>query len=389
MKNRLFLIIIGLCFVSLISVAFLRISRPKTEVTTKTESVQESVESTDMSENSGANPLTETDAFSEAFGSDVDVEKLEAELSETFGSDVDMDKLKGALRSKDPERIKEAMGPEYAARLDAFEKLMEKKMEGLEVGEFPDFNVQEIMNIFMGEDGPKFDLAEISQKAFREHFPEGEPADYEVEMAERIHKIVADTPGDFHKVMAAVMMDLSKEQDFQYWALANFKGEIGQQMKWMTDQILVAGELENIQYTVPEDMSTFLPAFTAPEIQDSITPTPKPETITSATESTEVSPTRSNENGVDATEKLQTEPPPPMSADRINSIRDILSQHGTDVGILQLLESDKEAANYLLERFNSPTEIEAWLSKQATEGPQSKSNPRQIRPQLLPPEVQP
>ena len=385
MKNRLFLIIIGLCFVSFVCVAFLRISRPKTEVTTKTESVPESVESTDMSENSGANPLTETDAFSEAFGSDVDMDKLEAELSETFGSDVDMDKLKGALRSKDFEGIKEAMSPEVAAGME----YMMEKMEGLEEGEFPDFNIQELMNIFAGENGPKIDLAEISQKAFREHFPEGEPADYEVEMAERIHKIVADTPGDFHKVMAAVMMDLNKEQDFQFWALANFKGEIGQQMKWMTDQILVAGELENIQYTVPEDLSTFLPAFTAPETQDSITPTPKPETTTSATESTEVPPTRSNENSVDATEKLQTEPPPPMSADRINSIRDILSQHGTDVGILQLLETDKEAANYLLERFNSPTEIEAWLSKQATKGPQSKSNPREIRPQPLPPEVQP
>ena len=389
MKNRLFPIIIGLCFVSLISVAFLRISRPKTEVTTKTESVQESIESTDMPENSGANPLTETDAFSQAFGADVDVEKLEAELSETLGADVDMDKLKEALRSKDPERIKEAMGPEFAARMDAFEKLMEKKMEGLEVGEFPDFNVQELMNIFAGENGPKIDIAEISQQAFREHFPEGEPADYEVEMAERIHKIVADTPGDFHKVMAAVTMGLAKEQDFQFWALANFKGEIGQQMKWMTDQILVAGELENIQYTVPEDMSTFLPTFTAPETQDTVPPTPTPQATTSATESTEGSPTRSNENSVVTTEKSQTEPPPPMAANRINSIRDILSQHGTDAGLLKLLETDQDAANYLLERFNSSTEIEAWLSKQATEGPPSKSNPREIRPQPLPPEVQP
>lgn len=393
MKNRLFLIIIGLCFVSLIGVAFLRISRPKTDVPTKTESVQESVESTDMSENSGANPLTETDAFYREFGSDIDVEKLEAELSETFGSDVDMDKLKEALRSKDPDRIKEAMGPEFTARMEAGMKYMQEKMEGLEEGEFPDFNIQELMNIFAGEDGPKIDLAEISQKAFREHFPEGEPADYEVEMAERIHKIVADTPGDFHKVMAAVTMGLTKELDFQYWALANFKGEIGQQMKWMTDQVLVAGELENIEYTVPEDMSTFLPAFTEVETEAPITPTPKPETTTSATESTtestEVSPTRSDENSVVATEKSQTEPSPPMSAERINSIRDILSQQGTDVGILQLLESDKEAANYLLERFNSPTEIEAWLSKQATEGPPSKSNPGAIRPQPLLPEVQP
>ncbi len=385
MKNRLFPIIIGLCLVSLVCVAFLHISRPKTEVTTKTESVQESIESADMSENSGANPLTETDAFSRAFGSDVDVEKLEAELSETLGSDVDRDKLKEALRSKDFEGLKEAMSPEIAAGME----YMMEKMEGLEEGEFPDFNIQELVNIFAGENGPKIDLAEISQQAFRRHFPEGEPADYEAEMAERIHKIVADTPGDFHKVRAAVTMGLAREQDFQFWALANFKGEIGQQMKWMTDQILVAGELENIQYTVPEDMSTFFPAFTAPETEVSITPTPKPETTTSTAESTQVSPTRSNENSVDATEKSQTEPPPPISVERMNSIRELLSQHGTDAGLLKLLETDKEAAKYLSERFNSPTEIEAWLSKQATEVPPSKSNPRETRPQPSPSEVQP
>ena len=262
-------------------------------------------------------------------------------------------------------------------------------MEGLEEGEFPDFNLQELMNIFAGENGPKVDLAEISQNAFRRHFPEGEPADYEAEMAERIHKIVADTPGDFQKVMMAVTMDLAREQDFQFWALANFKGEIGQQVKWMTEQILVAGELENIQYTVPEDMSTVFPMLTEVETQGTETPTPKPEATTSTTESAEPPSTRSNENSVAATEQSQTEPPPPMSVERINAIRELLSQDGTDVGLLKLLETDKDAANYLFKRFNSSTEIEKWLSKQPTEGTRSKPNPRETRPQPLPPEVQP
>ncbi|MDE0682973.1 MAG: hypothetical protein OXI63_08680 [Candidatus Poribacteria bacterium] len=385
MKNRLFPIIIGLCFVSLIGVAFLQTQSPKTEAPVEAESIKP----TEISENNGANPLTETDAFSQAFGPDVDVEKLEAELSETFGPDVDMDKLKEALRSKDPERMKDALGPEMAARLDATMQFMEEKMEGLEEGEFPDFNLQEFMNVVMGENGPKFDLAEISQKAFREHFPEGEPADYEVEMAERIHKIVADTPGDFQKVMTAVTMGLLKEQDFQFWALANFKGEIGQQMKWMTEQILVGGELENIQYTVPEDMSTFFPMLMEAETQDTETPTPTPQATTSTTESTEPPSTRSNENDVVATEQPQPELASPMSVDRIKSIRELLSQDGTDAGLLKLLEADKDAANYLLERFSSSTEIEEWLTKQSTEGPRSKSNPREIPPQPLPPEVQP
>ncbi|MCY4552041.1 MAG: hypothetical protein OXC79_00080 [Candidatus Poribacteria bacterium] len=380
MKNRLFPIILGLCFVSLIGVAFLRTPRPKSKALVETESVKP----TEIPQDTEVNPLIETNAFSETFGSDVDVEKLEAELSETFGSDIDMDKLKEALRSKDPERIKEAMGPEMAARIDAGMEYMKGKMEGLEEGEFPDFNLQEYMNIFAGENGPKIDLAEIAQNGFRRHFPEGEPEDYEVEMAERIHEIVADTPGDFQKVMMSVTMGLAKEQDFQFWALANFKGEIGQQMDWMTQQILVAGELENIQYTVPEDMSTFLPTLTGTETPSTVTPTPKSEVATSAMESTEPLSTRSNENGMAATEKSQTELPPPMSVKRINSIRELLSQDGTDVGLLQLLETDKEAANYLLERFNSSTEIEEWLTKQSTGSPQPKPNS-----QPLPPEVQP
>ncbi len=377
MKNRLFPIIIGLCFLSLIGVAFLRTPNPQTEAPIETESVQESVTPSKVSQTENTTRSQGTNATAQASLLSID--------------DIDMDEYKAALRSKDIERMKKALGPELSARLDAGMKFMEERMEGVEEGEFPDFNLQEFLNVIIGmdEDGPKFDLAEISQKAFREHFPEGEPADYEAEMAERIHKIVADTPGDFQKVMMAVTTGLAREQDFQFWALANFKGELGQQMRWMTDQILVAGELENIQYTVPEDMSTFLPTFTETETQDTVPLTPTPQATTSATESTEVSPTRSDENSVVATEKSQTEPPPPMSADRINAIREMLSQNGPDAGLLQLLETDTDAANYLLERFNSSTEIEAWLSKQATEGPQSRSNPREIRPQPLPPEVQP
>ena len=375
MKNRLFPIILGLCFVFLIAMAYLRAPSPQTEAPVETESVQESVKPTDMSQTENTTPSYGTDATPQASLPNI--------------ADIDMEAYKAALRSKDPERMKEVLGPELSARVDAGMKFMEEKMEGLEEGEFPDFNLQEFMNVLMGENGPKFDLAEVSQDAFRRHFPEGEPADYEAEMSERIYEIVAATPGDFQKVMLAVTMGLAREQDFQFWALANFKGEIGQQMKWMTEQILVGGELENIQYTVPEDMSTFLPTFTETEMQDPGTPTPKPQATTSTTESTEPPSTRSNENGVVATEKSQTELPSPMSVDRINSIRELLSQDGTDAGLLQLLETDKEAANYLLERFNSSTEIEEWLSKQSTEVPRSKPNPREIPPQPLPPEVQP
>ncbi|MCG9132320.1 hypothetical protein J5I95_11620, partial [Candidatus Poribacteria bacterium] len=333
MKNRLFPIIISLCFVTLVGLAFLQLPRPQTEAPIETESVQESVKPTDMSRTEDATPSEKTDATPQASLPSID--------------GIDMDAYKAALRSKDPERIKEVLGPELSARVDAGMQFMEEKMEGLEEGEFPDLNLQEYMNIFMGEDGPKINFAEIAQNGFRRHFPEGEPEDYAAEMAERIHEIVADTPGDFQKVMMAVTMDLAREQDFQFWALANFKGEIGQQMKWMTEQILVAGELENIQYTVPEDMSTLQPTLTGSETQDTVTLTSKLQATTSATASTESPSTRSNEKSTVATENSQTELPSSMSVKRINSIRELLSQNGTDAGLLKLLETDKEAANYL------------------------------------------
>ena len=47
MKNRLFPIIIGLCFVSLVGLAFLRTPNPQTEAPIETESVQESVTPSD------------------------------------------------------------------------------------------------------------------------------------------------------------------------------------------------------------------------------------------------------------------------------------------------------------------------------------------------------
>ena len=139
-------------------------------------------------------------------------------------------------------------------------------------------------------------------------------------------------------------------------------------------------------------MSTFLPMLTEIETQDTAPLTPTPQaTPTPTTESTEMLPTRSNENDGVATENSQPEVASPMSVARIKSIRELLSQDGTSrrcqqrkTDLLKLLETDKEAANYLLERFSSSTEIEKWLSKQPTEVPPSKSNP-----QPLPPEVQP
>ena len=141
MKNRLFPIIIGFCFVSLVGLAFLRAPRPQAEAPIKTESVQESVKPIDMSPTEDATPSHGTDATPRASLPSID--------------DIDMDEYKAALRSKDIERMKKALGPELSARVDAGMEFMEEKMEGLEEGEFPDYNLQEYMDVLMGENGPE------------------------------------------------------------------------------------------------------------------------------------------------------------------------------------------------------------------------------------------
>ena len=376
MKNRLFPIGIGLCFVLLIGIAVLQSLTPRTEAPIETESVQESAKPNEL-------PQTENATHS-------DKTAVTDPSSLPSLDDIDMEEYKAALRSKDPERIKAALGPEFAARIDAGMEFMEEKMGDLEVGEFPDFNLQEFLHIIMGEDGPEINWEEISQRAFREHFPEGEPEDYEAEMAARIHEVVAETPGDFRKVMAAVTMNLLREQDFQYWALANFKGEIGQQMRWMTDQILIGGELENIEYTVPEDMSTLIPTLMESDMQaGAATSASTPQTTTPDAESTASPSGDSTKKDIVATEESQTEQSPSMSPERIKSIRAMLSQNGTDTGMLRLLETDKEAANWLLERFDSPAEIAEWLSKQATAVPRLKPTLPETLPQPLPQEIRP
>lgn len=375
MKNRLFPIIIGLCFVSLIGVAFLGTPNSQNEAPITVASVQKNVKPTGMSQPENVISSHEADATPQSSMLNID--------------NIDMDEYKAALRSKDIERLKKALGPELSARVDAGMKFMEEKMEGLEEDEFPDFNIQEYLNIFTGENGTQIDLAKISQTAFRRHFPEGEPEDYEPQMAARIREIAFTTQGDLPEAMQTVAITLMKEQDFQFWALAHFKGELGQQMEWMKQEILTAKELADLQHTIPENMSTFGKTLTAAETQDSATPTPISQVTPSTTDSIESPPAHPSENVRTVAESPAINLPAQMSEARITSIKEILSHHGTDEGLLHLLETDMEGANWLLERFDSSIEIETWLSEQSAETPPLKPDIRQLPPQPLPLEVQP
>ncbi len=51
-----------------------------------------------------------------------------------------------------------------------------------------------------------------------------------------------------------------------------------------------------------------------------------------------------------------------LSPEQESSIRDTLSHYGVDEGLFQLAETDPDAIKWILQRFNSPVELEEWLA---------------------------
>lgn len=332
MKTRFFPTVLGVCLVCLIGLALFVVSRSQTEAPIASENITRQTEGTAVS----TTPARDTE------------EVVEAPQS-----------------GNSP-----APTAEQTAKMDAVKQQLHQSLvqrfEGKTLADGPDihFSLQEILDTFADAQGvERIDIGEIGLEAFQELGPGGDPADYEPDMAAKVHAIVFDTPGDFRQVLAVVVEELVHEdQDFSVWNLAYFKGDISAGMGWMMEQILVAGELEAEPFTVPPDMSPlFAPAVSA--------------------ETSLTSPSTSVESAAS-----QPDAPAPMSASRITTIRDTLSSHGTDEGVLHLLETDEEAANWLLERFGSSAEIEAWV---ADEQPPAASEAAPRIEQPLPTEVQP
>ena len=331
MKTRFFPIVLGVCLVCLIGVVLFVISRSQTEAPIAPEGITRTA--TRQTEGPTVSATEEV--------------------------------VKVPQSEKEP-----ALSPEQTAKMDAVkQELLQslvQQFEGTTLADAPDinFSLQEIMDIMADAQGvERIDLGEIGLAAFQELRPGGDAADYEPEMAAKVHALVFDTPGDFEEVLDVVIDAMTTDQDLAVWHLAYFKGDLGAGIGWMMEQILVAGELEADPFTVPPEMSSIL----APAV---------PAETSSTPQSTSVENTDS-----------QPDMPAPMSASRITAIREKLSSHGTDEGVLHLLETDEEAANWLLERFGSSAEIEAWLVSDEQPSPASEEPPRIQQP--LPTEVQP
>ncbi len=393
MKNRLFPIGMSICFVLIIGMAYLLTSGPQNETPVKMESVQEIAKPTKASETEdvaiAAETTTPQTSESEKSILGMDIEKAKELLN---SEDFDFENFKGFENAEDSQKLldklKASMSPEQLAKIEEAEQAAKNwfdgfRLDGFEAGDkMPDMDMQELYDILGPAFGGTLDFSKISMDVFRREFPEGEPADYEPQMAERIHKIVGTTSGNFEEVAMQVMMKLATDQEYIAWTMGQFQGKIGQQIEWMKGAIIAAGQMEGIEYTVPEDMSQLVNSLTKTETQKSETPKRTSQDTTSNGGLSDILSTLLNKNR-DAkalsAENKSTQLPPA----RIAAIRETLSRHGTEAGMRRLLENDKEAANWILREFKTPSKINEWLSQQGT-----KTLPSKIPATSVPPKTQ-
>lgn len=248
-------------------------------------------------------------------------------------------------------------------------------MDALNRGEIPDVSFQDTFDFLASQGGPSVDFGQEALEMFRQFFPEGEPEDYDVEMAARLREVLASMQGDIEDAAADAIMILGEEPDFGAWMLGRFKGEIGQTVQWFMDEAIVAASIE----TPPSPPQENAYSETTPIIDvDMATPT-----ISSDLPSAKL-----GESLDGSAPEISTTAP--LSASRITSIRETLSRYGTDEGLLHLLETDEKAVDWLLEQFESLDAIDVWLSKKETDGPltetrwqgqpSSSSSPTEVAP---------
>ncbi|MDE0085275.1 MAG: hypothetical protein OXU23_06155 [Candidatus Poribacteria bacterium] len=390
MKNRLFPIGIGICLILIIGMAFLLASGPQDETPVKTDSVQEIAKPAGVSKTEDAAIAAET-TIPQTSGSEKSIFGMDIEEAKELLNSEDFEKLKSFENAEDAQqfldKLKSSMSPEQLAKMEEAQQAVSNwfdgfGLDGLEAGDkMPDMDMQEIYDILGPAFGGTVDFAETAMEVFRMQFPEGEPADYEPQMAQRIHEIAAKTPGNFEEVFMGVFMELIKEHDFNAWTMGQFQGKIGQQIEWIKEEIIAAGQMEGIEYTVPEDMSKLVNPLTKTGTQGSTTSTQTPQDKASQNGLVDVLSSLLNKTTKALPGESISTPLPPA---RVAAIRETLSRHGTEAGMRHLLENDKEAANWLLREFKTPSKINEWLSQQG-----AKTLPRKIPAPTGPPKTQP
>lgn len=369
MINRLFPIGISICLISIIGIAFLVGSRQQKEIPVKTESVHENSSSTKVSESEDVSIAAERIPLSNTTKIDTDT-PIDIHKLKEFLKDVDFESTDEVQQYLN--KLKSFMNPDQYAKIEAAQQAVNNWFDGFDFDslsasdKMPDMDMQEIYDILDPAFGGATDFSEISMDVFRRQFPEGEPADYEQQMAQRIHEIAATTSDDFEEVMLQVMIKIASDTEFTAWTMGQFQGRIGQQIEWMKGEIIASGQMEGIDESAPQDMSDITKDPTGGTQIPSI-PTLKPEGVAQNETEDDLSISSNTETVLPV--ESESVLPTPFAPARITAIQDTLSRQGIKQGMLHLLEYDKEAANWLLNEFGTPAKVEAWLFQQGTTAP--------------------
>ncbi len=242
------------------------------------------------------------------------------------------------------------------------------------------FSFQEFFDFFESQGMPPVDFEQEALEVFREYFPFGDPKDYETEMVARFQEAFWTAPGSRTQARNIAFTTLSEEPDFSAWMLGRFKGELAPQLQWIEIQAVTAMEML-------EDAS-FRADFIAPAPGSSVTGS---ASHISPTPTETVKPPSHQGIPLSNVETPASVEVPSFSRERIASVRQVLQEYGTDVGILRLIEIDPEGVNWLFGNFSSLDEIDGWMfhpeastPPQATEKKPPSTPPISTIQELLP-----
>ena len=220
-----------------------------------------------------------------------------------------------------------------------------------------DFSFQDFFDFYESQGMPASSAAAEFFQLFRGYFPTGSPEDYEAEMASRFQDSFLAAPGTRTEARYYASRMLRAEPDYRAWTFGKFKGKIGAQIRWQEEQVVKALALE--------DAATRDTTHAQPPARSN---SDVPRMLLTENNGPSSPPALGPPVGTNSTERL-------LPVEQKSTIQEILHHYDTDEGLLHLLETDKESAEWLLEHFNSLDEIEAWRDKNTTQAPPIKQQP--------------
>jgi hypothetical protein len=242
-----------------------------------------------------------------------------------------------------------------------------------------DIDYQEFADFTSEQGGEEIDIKEDFREIYRAVYPNTDPELLDEDMKRRVYEELTAVinEGDEENMMNA-LVSFSTDPEFSVWAMGRFEGDMGALMNWLSDALQfptssVVSEMNSMAPSHEADQS--LSELESPEIRN--------QGMDTDSENIEMRRERIKIRGVDVTGSAL----PSISTEQESSIRETLSRYGIDEGLHQLAETDPDAAEWLLRRFNSTEDLHEWhrsgIEVNRHSHSESESEPREALPENL------